>query len=244
MNKLSASELLNIWEFGRSKTFASQALLLLSTSCPERSIDTLAELSIGQRDALLLTLREMTFGQSLNCMASCPGCSDQLELTLNVADIRVEKKVGSTGELTTIIEKHEVRFRVPNSKDIASLHDPKNLAASRKEIYDRCILSICKNGKKIPFDEMPVNVKEEISDLIAKADPQADVLLDLTCPSCNKKWQVVFDIVSFFWIEITSWAYRIMYEVRNLALAYGWSEDDILSMSPWRRHHYLEMISG
>ena len=244
MNNLSASELLNIWEQGRSKTLASQALLLLSASFPETPIDTLAELSIGQRDALLLTLREMTFGQSLNCMASCPGCSDQLELTLNVADIRVEKKAESPGELTTIIEKFEVRFRVPNSKDIALLHDPKDLAASREEVYGRCILSICKNSKKISFDELPVNVKEEISDRIAKADPQADVLLDLSCPSCSKKWQVVFDIVSFFWIEITAWAYRIMYEVRNLALAYGWSEEDILAMSPWRRHHYLEMISG
>jgi len=47
MNYLSASELLNIWELGRSKTFVSQALLLLSASCPETPIDTLAELSIG-----------------------------------------------------------------------------------------------------------------------------------------------------------------------------------------------------
>lgn len=244
MNNLSASELLNIWELGRSKTLVQQALLLLSASCPETPIDTLAELSIGQRDTLLLTLREMIFGQSLDCVASCPGCSDQLELSLNLADIRIEKKAKSTREFTTTIENCEVRFRVPNSKDMALLHDPKDLAASQEEVYGRCILSIGKNSKKISFDELPVNVKEEISDRIAEADPQADVLLDLSCPSCSKKWQVVFDIVSFFWTEITAWAYRIMYEVRNLALAYGWSESDILAMSPWRRHHYLEMISG
>jgi hypothetical protein len=244
MNNLSASELLNIWEMGRSKTLVQQALLLLSASCPEIPIDTLAELSIGQRDALLLTLREMIFGQSLDCVASCPGCSDQLELSLNLADIRIEKKAKSTREFTTTIENCEVRFRVPNSKDIALLYDPKDLTASQEEVYGHCILSIFKNSKQISFDELPVNVKEEISDRIAKADPQADVLLDISCPSCNKKWQVVFDIVPFFWTEITAWAYRIMYEVRNLALAYGWSEKDILAMSPWRRHHYLEMISG
>jgi len=246
MNYLSASELLNIWELGRSKTFVSQALLLLSASCPETPIDTLAELSIGHRDALLLTLREKTFGQPLNGIATCPECGEQLELTMKVSDILVEKKIEPNRELTITINSYEVKFRLPDSTDIAFLDEPIDLAAARLEIYDRCILSICdtSESKEVSIDCLPVEVMNEISDRIAKADPQADILIDLSCPSCSKKWQMGFDIVSFFWSEINAWAYRILYEVRNLAMAYGWSERDILAMSPWRRQIYLEMMNG
>lgn len=64
----------------------------------------------------------------------------------------------------------------------------------------------------------------------------------LTCPSCNHGWHALFDIVSFFWSEIQSWASRIMREVHLLASAYGWRETDILAMSPLRRRLYLEMV--
>jgi hypothetical protein len=50
-------------------------------------------------------------------------------------------------------------------------------------------------------------------------------------------------VVSFFWMEVESWAYRILRQVHALASAYGWSEGDILAMSPWRRQFYLEMVS-
>jgi hypothetical protein len=246
MNNLSSLELLNIWEQGRSQTLARQALLLLAASCPERSMDALAKLSIGHRDALLLTLREKTFGQTLNGIATCPECVEQLDLTMKVGDILIEKNIGPNRELKTAIDNYEVKFRLPDSTDIAFLDDLMDLAAARQEIYDRCILSIydLSESKEIRIDDLPVEVMNEISDLMAKADSQADMLIDLSCPSCSKEWQMGFDIVSFFWSEINTWAYRILHEVRNLAMTYGWSEKDILAMSPCRRQIYMEMING
>lgn len=246
MNNLSALELLNTWEQGRNQNLACQALLLLAASCPEKSIASLARLSIGHRDALLLTLREKTFGQQLDGIATCPECGEQLELTMKVNDILVEEKIGPNTGLTATIDNYEVNFRLPDSTDIAFLIEPIDMAAARQKIYGRCILSIydTSESKEITIDGLPVEIMNEISDRIAKADPQADILINLSCPSCGNEWQMGFDIVSYFWSEINSWAYRILYEVRNLAMAYGWSERDILSMSPWRRQIYLEMING
>jgi hypothetical protein len=79
---------------------------------------------------------------------------------------------------------------------------------------------------------------------MVQADPQADVQLALTCPACGHQWEATFDIASFFWSEIDSWAHRILREVHTLASAYGWREADILAMSPQRRQLYLEMVSG
>ena len=56
-------------------------------------------------------------------------------------------------------------------------------------------------------------------------------------------WQLTLDIVSFLWSEISSLAKRHLREVHTLAWAYGWSEADILAMSPARRQFYLESVS-
>lgn len=79
---------------------------------------------------------------------------------------------------------------------------------------------------------------------MARADPQADVRLAIACPSCGHQWQGIFDIVTFFWSEIESWASRILHEVHLLALAYGWHEREILALSPRRRQFYLDMVGG
>ena len=53
-----------------------------------------------------------------------------------------------------------------------------------------------------------------------------------------------FDIVSFFWSELTAWSIRILDHVHRLASAYGWSEADILTMTPSRREMYLARIGA
>jgi hypothetical protein len=79
---------------------------------------------------------------------------------------------------------------------------------------------------------------------MSRADPQADVRLALTCPACRHQWRSIFDIVTFFWIELDVWARRTLRDVHALARAYGWREADILALSPQRRQCYLEMISA
>ena len=78
---------------------------------------------------------------------------------------------------------------------------------------------------------------------MAQADPQANIQLALGCPACGHSWLALFDIVGFFWREIDTWARRVLRDIHTLALAYGWSEAEILALSPWRRQFYLEMVS-
>jgi hypothetical protein len=55
MHPLSASDIVRIWERGQGKPYLEQAMLLLSAIFPEMERDELADLSIGQRDAFLLS---------------------------------------------------------------------------------------------------------------------------------------------------------------------------------------------
>ncbi len=78
---------------------------------------------------------------------------------------------------------------------------------------------------------------------IAEHDPQAELLLDLQCPACGARWQLVLDIVAFLWEELCSSAAGLLGEVDTLARAYAWSEREILALSPTRRRLYVEMAS-
>src|SRR5436190_6298714 len=94
MPPLSSHDILHIWELGQGRHPVDRALLCLAAVCPEMTREELAVLSIGQRDARLLTLREQTFGATLNGFAECPQCVELLEFTLAAADLRVAAESG------------------------------------------------------------------------------------------------------------------------------------------------------
>ena len=73
---------------------------------------------------------------------------------------------------------------------------------------------------------------------------QADVRFPVTCPACEHCWPAHFDIVRYLWQELAYWAIRMLAEVHTLAAAYGWSEAQILAITPWRRRYYIDMVVG
>lgn len=222
-----------------------QALILLSASFPETPVDSLAKLNIGQRDAHLLTLRELAFGPRYTGLTSCPECGERLEIDFLTEDIRValeEGKENSHTEHSLVVEDYNVRFRLPDSFDLKAVSNLKDISEAQKQLLERCLLSIQHKDKMVSPEQIENKVIEAMVEKMAQIDTQSDVQLGLSCLSCSHKWLAVFDIVTFFWSEINAWAYRILGDVHALALAYGWTEADILAMNPSRRQFYLEMV--
>ena len=240
MHALSASELLSVWEGGLAQSPVERALALLIAANPESAPDDMARLSIGQRDAQLLTLREWMFGSQLVSLASCSDCGEQLELAFEVSDIRAGQSHQSQA-LAMSAAGYEVDLRLPNSLDLAAIAS-HNSTEARRLLLDRCVVRVQREGADAPLDQLPEDVKTAISEQMALADPQANVELALACPACGHQWQAVFDIAAFFWSEINAWAIRLLREVHAIASAYGWREADIVTLSPMRRQLYLDMI--
>ena len=244
MRALSATELMSAWERGRSQTVLQRALTLLASAWTDASPDQLAQLSLGQRDGQLLTLREWAFGSQLKGVAACPACSEKLEVEFDVSDIRVAAAPSLAEEFSIATKGYEIRCRLPNSADLFCLRADEEISANELRLLERCMLSARSNGSEVTVDQLPKEVINAVAKRMAEADPQADVELALNCPACAHRWTAPFDIVSFFWTEINAWALRMLREVHLLASAYGWSEKEILSLSPCRRQAYLEMIGA
>lgn len=243
MRTLAATELLDLWEQGVNQPPVQRALALLAAACPELTPDELADLSIGRRDARLLALRQQIFGPHLTAVAGCPRCGEQLELSVDAADLRRSTPPASD-ELTLTAGDDTLRVRLPTSRDLMALAGSGDLATARQILLDRCLLEFRRGEAALPADYLPVELAEQIAARIAEADPFADVQLALTCPVCGHAWQAPFDITVFLWIELDAWAQRMLREVHQLAVAYGWREADILALSPRRRQCYLEQIGA
>lgn len=241
MHVLSPSELLEAWDHGLSRPPAKRALVLLAAACPERSPDELARLSIGRRDELLLALRERMFGPRFGGVASCPACEGRIETSFLAADIRVDSKT-SENETSCEFDGHQIRFRLPNSLDLATVEAGHALTDGRQQLLERCVVEASCGGQRITVADLPEPVIESICMRMAQADPQADVQLALSCPRCAHRWLSTFDIAAFFWSEIQTWSLRQLREVHELASAYGWNETEILALSAARRSAYLEII--
>ena len=239
MRALSASNLLNTWERGSRQPPVERALLLLGAACPEHTPEALAQLSIGRRDSLLLNLRERTFGSQFVSRLVCQKCGEQLELAFKVSDIDAAEQTNDAETLTINGYGFEVMFRLPNSEDVRVAIDV--LGDRELVLFQRCLLRASKDGVEQSAGELPPSVVEMVVDRMARADPQS-VPLSLVCAACSHKWFMGFDIVSYFWTELNVWASRMLREVHLLASTYGWRENDILAMNPWRRQSYLEMI--
>jgi len=240
MRALSASELLRVWERGLGDGPIRRALGLLSAARPETDIAVIEGLTIGQRDALLLRLREWTFGPELTGTSLCCQCRERIELTFASDDLPA---AGPPANAHVAMSGYELQLRPPNSSDIAAVSD-QDLPRARLHLLERCLLTAQYRGSPVSISELPEPVLDEAERRMAEADPQSDIQLVVACPACGARNKIAFDIVSFFWREIESWAGRILREVHTLASAYGWREEEILALSPLRRQCYLDLVGA
>lgn len=232
-----------IWEQGVGQSVVQQALIILHVACPEQPWEALAGLSIGERDACLLALREQTFGAQMPSVVGCPACQETLEFTLDVADVRQAAPENPRAPEQWVQHNgYTVCFRLPTSLDLAAVAGCADAEQARHLLIQRCVMQGNHGEQVVPTAALPPRVLTALAEAMATADPQAEVQLNLTCPACGHGWQCLFDIVTFFWAEVQTQAQRLLREVHTLARVYGWREADILSLSPTRRQFYLEMV--
>src|ERR1043166_5869663 len=83
----SPEKILDLWEAGRQQHELDRALTLLSAASPELSRDELADLTIGERDARLLQLRETVLGAAAAGISECPECGERVEFFLDTSTL-------------------------------------------------------------------------------------------------------------------------------------------------------------
>lgn len=243
MRVLSTHAILKAWETGQNQHPLDRALTILALALPEETKEKLASYSVACRDGLLLDLRRRMFGPALRAAAECPCCNELLEFTLSVDDIQGTDAIQEEKPLEAAAGDWDLRFRMPNSMDLAMIVGCGNTETATRELAARCVVEADRNGESVESTALPEEVVTALEARLEEAGPPAEVLVDLICPACGRGSQMIFDVVSFLWEELQAQARRLLLEVHTLASAYGWRERDILSLAPSRRQFYLDMVT-
>jgi hypothetical protein len=126
-------------------------------------------------------------------------------------------------------------FRLPTSRDLAEAARDGDSAKAAMRLLETCHIAGHADG-------WTAEDLEAVGERLAKADPAAELHLELACPVCGEVREESLDPLSFLWSELQAVARRLLLEIHTLASAYGWTEREILSLGELRRSLYLQMV--
>ena len=85
---------------------------------------------------------------------------------------------------------------------------------------------------------------DELGQHLERLDPGALVTFQLVCPACRHEWSAILDVGEALWLELQRSAERTLADVDSLARVYGWTEAEVMQLSPTRRAAYLQLVGG
>lgn len=200
---------------------------------------TLRELTVGDRETLLMSLYRCTFGDRVAIEVTCPRCAARLDVDLSVGDLLVSRAPAPAERyrLEAVIggETVVVTFRLPTGADhehAAGL--AADLDAAVAELVRGCVVAV---EPQTPLAALA----PALGDRIAQLDPQAETALDVSCEACDERFMVLLDAGELLASEVT--ASGLLREIHELALAYHWDEREILGLATPRRRRYLALLA-
>lgn len=250
IGELSAYEL----PLQRATALLSRCVTLVG-GCDSPGAEIIDSLSLGDREALLLHLRRLTFGEKIACLLECPSCQQKMELELAVADLILpagpERRARQEETFTIDDQALQVVFRLPRASDFAAA---LNASGGDPAVAVRALIAACVEkvqqdsaageGFTLLPQDWPEGLALQLSARMEELDPQAEIMLRLVCPSCGHDFSTSFDTTNFLVQELLQWQQRLYAEVHQLARAYHWSEAEILNMTARKRRKYLDLLSA
>jgi hypothetical protein len=242
-----AEQLLRLWEEHAGADATTRTLALLTLAAPagrdaEGAGVPWLERPLGDEQQALLRLHEHWFGHELALQADCPHCGERLELTLDTRTLAGAADGAPTGREREIdIGGLHIVCRPPTRGDLFDAMALRGDAAVQR-LLQRCIRAADPAAAAAEVGSLPAALIERIEQTLAEADPDADPSVGLHCPACGGTFERGLDIAGQLWSALDDWAGRVLADVHTLALAYGWSEREILALSAARRAGYVEMV--
>lgn len=232
---------LRAWDQGARLHPLDRALVLLRLAAPGEAEP--AALPLALRDYHLLAQRRATFGDSIPCLADCPRCAATQEFTLSATTLMAALEDAPVEPEVMVLEDWRLTLRPLRSLDLAAAAGAGGLAQAEHVLAFQA-LAEAEGPTGEGRDALPARLWPAIAARVAKREAEAEAALDLRCPECGAEWTSGFDIGLIFWKEVEADARRLLAEVATLAERFGWSEADLLAMSPIRRQAYLNLVGA
>jgi hypothetical protein len=192
---------------------------------------------LGARNAALLSLRGALFGRAWSLQSKCQKCSADCQFEADTIALGDALSALPCPAAHTEVEifGRSIELRAPNADDLRSIAVRGEGAAA---LLSRCVIA------GVDASEAEPEILDKIDRVLEQLDPGAVVAFALSCPVCGHCWQAVVDVGEALWSELQHAAERSLLDVDALARAYGWTENEVLRLSPVKRAAYLQLIGA
>jgi len=208
------------------------------------TMDAVQALTVGDREALLLHLRRLTFGEILTCILHCPECGEKLSIDLRISQLLLPPSPSPAFWFKARLPQSNVQvtFRLPTGADLEAIADIAldTQSAAVDLLIEACLHNISDGDMQV--ESLPESSIGDFAALIAERDPQAELMLNSDCPECEHHFAVLLDLGNYFAEEIDHRLPYLYREVHLMAWHYHWSESDILHMTRPHRQIYLDLL--
>jgi hypothetical protein len=242
--ELNADSLLTLWEHALHQPAASRGDTLLRAMAqgaePPRRL--------SERNARFLEIHACLFGRDLDLISRCPACGTVAQFSGDCETLSYRLNATSAADHAPshrlAIQDHHLEFHLPDSDDVraASAGDTADDFVWR--LLDRCVLSCTCGGTEVPVRQLPEPVLDALSESMRALAPGASVSFAVACPECHARWEAPLDLAQLVWQKVQASAERLLFDVDVLARAYGWTEAEVLRLSPLRRSAYLQIVTS
>jgi hypothetical protein len=190
-----------------------------------------ASWTVPHRRQGLLAVAVATHGARRVITAECPRleCGARIDLDVDLAAFRrdwrperIDLRLAG-GEMVTL--------RQPTPADVASW------SRSDRQGVEAMAASLVIGS--VPLAE---GWAEEAQAALSSADPLADMVLDALCPECGGEIAHSVELEPFLLGELAAEAGRLVDEIHVFAMAYHWTEPEIVALPEDRRRRYLSRI--
>jgi hypothetical protein len=159
-------------------------------------------LQIGDRDYLLLRLRQMDLGDAVHQVVRCPACAEKVDVDLLISELTVRRLAEPQVYYEVQLGGHALRVRLPTGADQAAVETLAlaNPAAANTRLFAQLVLDI--DGQGAPTEaevrEWPAALRSQLSAWLFAFLPGPDLWLELACPHCKADMSYAFDLYGFF----------------------------------------------
>ncbi|CZF81724.1 hypothetical protein GCE9029_02786 [Grimontia celer] len=262
LQALNDNRQVEVWEAASASRAQERAALLAGAFVPDSLKPSLPDWTVAGRDHLLMLAYQRQFGDAIEVEAACSACGEKTKLSFTVSQIlntaspelsnawnAVQASLDTDAYLPayhdTDLEGIPCQFRLPRIADLSMLDnseammfqfaqrviDPEGFQQIRAALAER-------DNPEGAWEALFKQIEQQM----LACEPLSIVSLNSACPECGAQTLHQFDIASQFWAQLSASVEKQLWDVHLLASAYGWSSQDILTMSPARRRRHIAMI--
>ncbi len=206
------------------------------------------DLTIGKRIECVLAIVMSGRGAGLPVHPRCLNsmCGEPMEIEFSMEEIvALQHQNDDVDPLAIRIDGRELRFRKPTGRDQLGWLEtwfPDENGAVKTMIQTLW----CKEEKPGLHHEVsiPDQWVRTIDQAMTKIDPLVNFTLTIHCPHCDGEGLYAINLEDHLLHELHKAQENLIGTIHCLAAHYHWSEEQILSIPPWRRLQYLSLIEN